>query len=161
MDWHRLEEEVVALVVATEVPPIETRSPVAGKPTFTRGMVEPAVRAVIDVIRNRVRTPVEVNPQFRDRAIEVVLWPRAFSAVGREDYFARAASGHWFASHVERCLQLWREEWQDTTGGATHYYSPVRMNPPGTAPAWAPAMERVTVEGVDPWWFTFLRRGVP
>ena len=156
VDWPRIEEAIVAAVVATEVPPRRMASPVTGKPSFEEEMIEPAIRAVIDVIRNRVKAP-----RFPNSATEVVLWPRQFSAVGREEYFAKAAAGKWFPQHVERCAQLWREEWPDTTSGSLFYWSPVRMEPPGRSPAWADAMDKYVVPGIGSWWFTFARPRTP
>jgi len=130
---------LVAVCVATEVPPHD--SPIE------------EMKAVIDVIRNRARLGTFGGPL----AVDVVMKPRQFSAVCREDYWRRALNGEWFPWHVEKALELWRQEWEDTTDGATHYYSPISMVPKWSAPSWAPSMTPVNVPGVRGDYFRFFK----
>ena len=64
--------------------------------------------------------------------------------------------GRWFPAHVERCYRLLQQDWTDTTGGATHYYSPIGMVPRGAVPSWAGAMVEVDVPGVRKNYFRFF-----
>lgn len=137
---------LVAATVATETPP---------------GCPEAEIKAVIDVIRNRVD-----DAQFPDTPLMVVLQPKQFSgtmrglsagALGHSDIWARAVAGYWQREHVARCLDLWRRSWDDTTDNACWYYSPVGMRPPGAVPGWAHALQEVEVEGVRPDYFRFFK----
>ena len=139
-DW------IVACVVATEVPP---------KPTgnFTAPMIPLAIRAVCDVIRNRVG-----DARFGDNAVSVVLQPKQFSAVCREPYWRDAMAGKWFPHHVQQCLEVWQD---NPTGnvvpGAKWYYSPISMVPRWSEPSWVKGLTEVTVEGLDTAYFRFYR----
>jgi hypothetical protein len=126
---------VVAVVVATEVPP---DSP------------DPEFRAVIDVMRNR-------SKQRALSLVEVVLQKNQFSAVCREEYWRRAMSGKWMPAHVERCFNWIQRDWADTTDGADHYYSPITMQPAGAVPSWAAALQEVNVPGVRQAYFRFFK----
>ncbi len=126
---------IVAATVATEVPP---------------DAPEAEFKGVIDVMRNRVRV-------FRKSLLQVVLAPRQFSAVCREQYWRDALDGVWLPAHVARCYQLLEQDWPDTTGGATHYYSPIGMVPRGSVPAWAGSMTEMDVPGVRPNYFRFFK----
>lgn len=130
---------IVAVVVATEVPP---DSPDA------------EFRAVIDVMRNRAKV-------LNKSLVEIVLTKNQFSAVCREDYWRKAMAGKWMPAHVQRCYEWLQRDWVDITEHATHYYSPISMIPQGRVPAWAnpPAVE-VEVPGARPEYFRFFR-GIP
>jgi len=126
---------IVAVVVATEVPP---DSPDA------------EFRGVIDVMRNRAKS--------RGLSlVEVVLQKNQFSAVCREDYWRKAMAGKWMPAHVERCYSWIRRDWPDSTQGAEFYYSPISMVPVNSAPAWAAKMKEVEVVGVRQSYFRFFR----
>jgi spore germination cell wall hydrolase CwlJ-like protein len=137
---------VVAVVVATEVPPPGT---VAG---FTDDMVPVALQAVCDVIRNRV-----ANPEFPNTAVQVVLQPKQFSAVCREDYWIRAMAGEWEAAHVALALATWQANGTAVAPGACWYYSPISMKPPGSQPSWITGKVEVLVPGLDRWYFRFYK----
>lgn len=138
-DW------IVAATIATEIPP-RPQGP------FTREMIPVAIAAICDVIRNRVH-----DPRFPDTAVEVVLQPRQFSAVCREDYWRRAMAGLWEPSHMARCLEEWQHPAEHATApGATHYYSPVSMVPPDREPSWIHGMTEVPV-AVDKSYFRFFK----
>ena len=136
---------VVAAVVATEVPPQPTDG-------FSVDMIPTAIRAVCDVIRNRV-----MDPRFPKTPVEVVLQPGQFSAVCRQAYWRKAMAGTWFPAHVAGCLAAWREPVSGLTGGALWYYSPVSMIPPGSAPSWAAGRLEIIVPGVSGDYFRFYK----
>ncbi len=139
---------VVAAVIATEVPPV----PIGG---FTAEMIPLAIRGVCDVIRNRTR-----DPRFPNTAVEVVLEPGQFSAVCAKDpknLWRRAMAGTWFPPHVASCLAAWREVLVSVADGATHYYSPVEMHPPMSAPAWAAGMVEIPTPAIHPDYFRWFR----
>lgn len=135
---------VVACVVATEVPPVPTG-------TFTADMIPTAIRAVCDVIRNRV-----ADPRFPKTAVDVVLEPGQFSAVCRQDYWRKAMAGSWFPTHVAGALAAWRELLSPVAPGALWYYSPISMDPPDSAPSWAANRREIVVPGIDPEYFRFF-----
>lgn len=128
---------LVACTVATEVPP---------------NAPEAEFKAVIDVMRNRVK-----SKKWGKRGVNVVLAKHQFSAVCREDYWINAITGDWQPKHVEKCYNLWVAGWPDTTKGATHYYSPISMNPKWSEPKWAKNMTEIKVDGVRPDYFRFFK----
>ena len=134
-DW------VVAATIATEVPPVP-------QGVFTADMIPRARRAVAEVIRNR-----HTSGRFQPTPAEVVLAPRQFSAVCREDYWRRAVAGTWQPRHVMRSLDAWYAAVTDPTGdladGATHYYSPISMVPKWSAPGWIQGMTEVRIPGIS------------
>lgn len=138
---------VVACVIATEVPPVPTGS-------FTEAMIDPAIQAVAQVIRNRA-----ADPRFPNTPVEVVLAPRQFSAVCSQDYWRRAMAGKWEPSHVDRCIA----GWCGLTGSlltdfpALWYYSPYSMVPKDSAPSWAATRTEVLVPGIDREYFRFFK----
>lgn len=136
---------VVACVIATEVPPQPTG-------TFTAEMILIGIRAVCAVIRNRVAAA------FAEDAVGVVLAPKQFSAVCREDYWRKAMAGRWFPGHVAKCLHEWQHPAPVPIAvGATYYYSPVSMVPPGRVPDWVAGKTEVLVPGLDRQYFRFYR----
>ena len=154
------EEWLVAVTIATEVPPKPTKSQNATT-SFTAEMIPKAIRAVAEVIKNR---SVGVSP------LSVVLKPRQFSgvmrgvpaaALGHRDIWLEAVTGGWIPEHVQRCLSEWRRvnagEGAKTVPGVTHYYSPVGMLPPTRVPTWAEAMTEVTLAGVAPDYFKWFK----
>jgi len=124
---------IVAVTVATEVPP--------------DAPAEEAM-AVIDVIRNRAKMTGR-------SLVEIVLAKNQFSAVCREDYWRKAMAGKWLPKHVEKCMDLLKMEWPDTTNGATYYYSPISMIPKWSAPSWAERFIEREVPGVRKDYFRF------
>jgi spore germination cell wall hydrolase CwlJ-like protein len=134
---------VVAVVVATEVPP-------ESQGAFTAAMIPLALQAVCDVIRNRV-----AHPTFPDTAVQVVLQPKQFSAVCREDYWIRAMAGRWFPAHVEHALTVWQADAPRVAGEACWYYSPISMMPAGSQPSWIAGKREVLVPGLDAGYFRF------
>jgi len=137
---------LVAVTIATEVPPRPTGN-------FTEPMIDLAIRAVAEVIRNRA-----ADPHFPDTEAAVVLQARQFSAVCREDYWRRAICGDWFPAHVERCLRIWHEiPIRSVVPGACWYYSPISMVPPFRVPDWAKALVEVPLEGMHADYFRFYR----
>jgi spore germination cell wall hydrolase CwlJ-like protein len=132
------EDYIVAATIATEVPP--TDSPIE------------EMKAVIDVIRNRVK-----SGRWGTTALDVVLFPKQFSAVCREAYWRRALTGDWFPRHVEKCLAMWRSSWPDTTDGSLYYYSPISMVPQWSEPSWAANLVNVAVPGVRHDYFRFFK----
>jgi len=137
-EMQQAHDYLVAVTVATEVPP---DAPIE------------EFKAVIDVIRNRVKAG-----KWGPLPINVVMAPKQFSAVCREDYWRRAVAGTWFPHHVEKCLALWRSSWApDTTDGATYYYSPISMIPQWSAPSWAASLTEVQVAGTRPTHFKFFK----
>ena len=126
---------IVAVVVATEVPP---DSP------------DMEFRAVLDVMRNRSKL-------WGLSLVEVVLAPRQFSAVCREAYWRRASAGLWIPAHVERAFGFVQRDWSDTVAGATHYFSPISMEPKGSEPGWIKGMEEVFPPGVRLDYFRFFK----
>jgi cell wall hydrolase len=143
-DAHDL---IVAATIATEVPPRAV--PAAN---FTDAMVPIALRAVAEVIRNRARRGTFGGPL----PVDVVLAPKQFSAVCREDYWREAIAGRWVPMHLVRALDAWRGLRNQPVGpdvlgpDATHYYSPVSMIPQWSAPAWAARMTEIVVPQIDP-----------
>lgn len=134
----------VAAVVATEVPP-------QAKPDFGDDQIALAIRCVLDVMKNRAALGT-----WGDTLVEVVLAPKQFSAVCREDYWIKAMAGKWCPSHVQRCFQevvLDRPAQID----ATYYYSPVSMKPPGAVPGWAASKTEVLVPGLSTTYFRFYK----
>ena len=130
----------VAVVVATEVPP------------YSDTPIE-EYKAVIDIVRNRVK-----HPKYPDTLLQVVWQKNQFSAVFREPYWLKATEGKWFAHHVEKCMALLQSEWPDTTDGATMYYSPISMKPVNSKPQWDfTNLEEVDVDGVRKDHFRFYR----
>lgn len=136
---------VVAVVIATEVPPLATG-------TFTVAMIPLAIHAVCDVIRNRV-----ASHGFPDDPVSVVLQPKQFSAVCREEYWRHAMAGHWFPNHVAACLTAWQYPEPPIAAGALWYYSPVSMDPPGREAPWVPGKTEVLVPGLDREYFRFYK----
>lgn len=126
---------IVAVVVATEVPP---DSPDA------------EIRAVIDVMRNRAKARAL-------SLVEVVLQPKQFSAVCSQDYWRRAMAGKWQPLHVARCYGWVQRDWVDTTDHSTHYFSPISMEPAGRVPDWIKDMNEVNVSGVRAGYFRFFK----
>jgi len=141
MTFEELQEAcsdyLIAVTIATELPP---DAPIE------------EFRAVIDVIRNRI-----MSKRWGVKPVYTVLARNQFSAVCREEYWRRAIAGDWIPKHVERCLELWHEEWEDTTDGATHYYSPISMIPQWSEPNWAPSMTEVEVPGTRKTHFRFYK----
>ena len=135
-DFESAQLYIVAVTAATEIPPFPDTP-------------EAEFKGVIDVIRNRARI-------FRKSLVDVVMAPRQFSAVCRETFWRDAICGKWFPAHVERCYRLLQQDWSDTTGGATHYYSPIGMVPRGSVPSWAGSMVEISIEGVRPNYFRFF-----
>ena len=140
------QDYVVAVVIATEVPPEPTG-------TFTAEMIPLALHAVCDVIRNRV-----ADPEFPDTAVQVVLQPKQFSAACREDYWIRAMAGLWFPTHVANAFTTWQAHTSPITDGACWYYSPVSMEPAGSQPAWIAGKREVLVPGLDRGYFRFYAK---
>jgi hypothetical protein len=141
------QDYVVAVVVATEVPPPGTI------PAFTDDMVVIALRAVCEVVRNRV-----AHPAFPDTAVQVVLAPKQFSAVCREDYWIRAMAGLWEPRHVQQALDTWQHHAPiSLVPGALWYYSPASMSPPFSEPPWLVGKTEVLVEGLSRDYFRFYR----
>lgn len=141
-------EYVVAVVMATEVPPVPQAE-------FTAEMIPLALRAVANVIRNRT-----VRPGFPEDPVSVVLAPKQFSAVCREPYWRDAMAGRWQPNHVRTALQVWRASAIDRVSlvpGATHYYSPISMIPRGSSPTWAAGMDEVLVPGLSREYFRFYK----
>ena len=138
-DW------IVACVIATEVPPKSTGG-------FSAVMIPVAIQAVSDVIRNRA-----ASGKFPDTAVEVVLQPKQFSAVCREDYWRKAMAGKWFPAHVAKCLAIWQNPGPPVAPGALYYYSPISMVPPMSAPGWAAKLTEVPAAGLDRTYFRFYR----
>jgi len=158
------EEWIVAVTIATEVPPTPTKS-VNSQETFTAAMIMAAQQAVAEVILTRAR-----DPRFPHSAAGVVLQPRQFSAVmrgltaaalGHKDIWLEGMAGEWFPQHVEECLSTWRRvaagKATPLVKGATHYYSPVSMKPPLSAPSWVSPMTPVVCAGVSSDYFRFFR----
>lgn len=62
---------------------------------------------------------------------------------------------------LQECMQvvipIYEGKEADITGGCTYFYSPISMNPPGSAPAWAKEKTEVTIVGVDPRYFRFYK----
>lgn len=157
------EEWLVAATIATEVPPVPTRSPYS-RDGWPAEAIPLAIRAVAEVIAERV-----TRDGFPDAPLGVVLQVKQFSGVlrgvtlrqvGHRDIWLDAVTGSWFPGHVGRCLAEWRRlarSAERIAGGATHYYSPVSMLPPGSTPRWAVDMEPVAVIGVPADWFSFFR----
>ena len=147
---------LLACVVATEVPPNPIDSP--GKPPFTIEMRDKAIRAVIDVIANRVS-----SDKFPLTEVQVLLQRKAFSGVylsqvSGEDFWVRAVAGKWFPEHVERCYNVWKDEtWEDITGGCTYYFSPISMNPPMSEPDWWANLSEMVIPGLSGEYFRFGR----
>lgn len=156
------EEWLVAATIATEVPPSPASKP--GFAPWTAEAIPLAIRAVAEVIAARVG-----KSGFAQRPLGVVLQVKQFSGVlrglrltdvGHRDIWLDAVSGLWFPDHVSRCLAEWRRTERSEAriaGGATHYYSPVGMLPPGSKPQWAVSMPQVSVAGVPADWFSFYR----
>jgi len=137
---------VVACVVATEVPPIATV-------LFTDPMIPLALRAVCDVVRNRV-----ADGRFGKTAVEVVLEPNQFSAVCREDYWRKAMAGTWFPNHVAKALAAWRDVLVPVLpAGVCWYYSPISMSPRNSVPGWVAGKTEAVVSGLEPEYFRFYR----
>lgn len=126
---------IVGVVVATEVPP---DAPIE------------EFKAVIDVMRNRAKRSNNIGD-----LVSVVLAKNQFSAVCREDYWRKAMAGKWLPQHVDKCVELVKQSWEDTTDGATYYYSPVSMIPKWSAPAWAERFIEKEVKGVRKEFFRF------
>lgn len=135
---------IVAAVVATEVPP-------PGTSALNDAQVALARQAVCNVIRARA-----TSPTFPNDPVLVVLQPLQFSAVCREDYWRKALAGQWFPEHVLACLQEWNNlPPSPVAAGATYYYSPVSMQPPGRVPAWVAGKTEVLVPGLPRYFFRF------
>jgi spore germination cell wall hydrolase CwlJ-like protein len=116
-------------------------------------MIPLAIRAVADTIRARVASPL-----FPNTAVEVVLQPKQFSAVCREDYWRRALAGTWQPAHVARCLRLWQDLTLPAVApGALWYYSPISMVPQGSVPSWVAGRTRVPTPQIDSFYFRFYR----
>jgi spore germination cell wall hydrolase CwlJ-like protein len=115
-------------------------------------MVPVALQAVCDVIRNRV-----ANPAFPDTPVQVVLQPKQFSAVCREDYWIRAMAGLWEPAHVAAALSTWQAHGPVVAPGACWYFSPVSMTPPGSQPPWIAGKAEVLVPSIDRAYFRFFR----
>lgn len=128
---------IVGVVVATEVPP---NAPIE------------EFKAVTDVIRNRTNRSGDAGDM-----VLVVLAKNQFSAVCREAYWRRAMAGKWISSHVDKCIELVKTDWEDTTDGATYYYSPISMEPRGSIPSWATKFEEKQVAGVRSDYFRFYK----
>lgn len=127
---------IVAVVVATEVPP---DAPLE------------EFQAVISVIRNR-------SIKRKKNLVEVVLEKNQFSAVCREDYWREAMAGKWEPDHVDKCYDLLGTEWYDTTDGAMYYYSPISMKPQWSQPHWDfSKLKEVPVTGVRTEYFRFFK----
>lgn len=158
------EEWLVAATIATEVPPKPTTNPNSPQ-AWTAEAIPLAIRAVAEVIAVRAKTN-----GFPQSPLGVVLQLKQFSGVlrglslkdvGHRDIWIEAVSGLWFPEHVGRCLAEWRRISRDPetriAGGATHYYSPVGMLPPGSKPSWTVGKTLVAVAGVPLDWFSFYR----
>jgi len=133
---------IVACVIATEVPPLATG-------TFTNAMIPLAIQAVCDVIQNRA-----ASPGFPDDPVSVVLQPKQFSAVCREEYWRQAMAGMWFPRHVAMCLGYWQTA-PAPSMDALWYYSPISMEPPGRVPSWVEGKTEVLIAGLDREYFRF------
>lgn len=138
-DW------VVAVVIATEVPP-------KAMGNFFESMIPTAIQAVSDVIRNRVASPL-----FPNTPVEVVLQKHQFSAVCSQDYWVRAMAGLWQPSHVDHCLSIWQANNAKVAGDALYYYSPVSMNPPFSQPTWLVGKTEVIVPNLSKDYFRFYK----
>lgn len=136
---------------------------------------------VLWVIRNRVE-----SPRFPDTYERVILQPKQFSAFNAftsskvllagplrifnekaTEYAAAAllAAVHLaenvLAASLGQDLLLPTRADQNGWLWTCHYYSPVSMKPPGSAPAWAKSAKRLfTPPGIDPQRFVFAE-GVP
>jgi len=140
------QDYVVACTVATEVPPTPTTN-------FSAEMIVLAIRAVCDVIRNRV-----ADAAFPNTAVEVVLQPRQFSAVCHDEYWRKALAGKWFPRHVASCLAAWRYVVAPpVVPGALWYFSPISMEPPGREPTWLAGKEEIIVPKLNPHYFRFFK----
>lgn len=157
-------EWLVAVTIATEVPPKPVKSPHSSV-EFTAAMIPKAIRAVAEVIKNRAG-----RMGFPKTPLGVVLAPRQFSgvmrgvpaaALGHRDIWLDAVVGEWMTEHVSKCLYEWRRVLAgpevQTVPGVTHYYSPVGMLPPMKAPSWAASMIEVPLAGVAPDYFRWFK----
>lgn len=139
------QDYLVAATIATEVPPTATTD-------FSADQIVLAIRAVCDVIRNRVASPL-----FPNTAVEVVLQPRQFSAVCREDYWRHALAGRWFPRHVASCLAAWRyAPAPPVVPGALYYFSPISMEPVGREPTWLAGKTELIIPKLNPHYFRFF-----
>jgi hypothetical protein len=139
-DW------IVAVVVATEVPP-------PGTTALDEADIVLAIQAVCNVIKGRAH-----DPRFPNDPVLVVLEPKQFSAVGREDYWRKACANLWFPHHVQACLDTWRSTTPSPVAqGALWYYSPISMDPPGRVPDWVDGKAEVPVPGLSRDFFRFYR----
>lgn len=143
------DETLIAATIATEVPPFAV-----GK--FTDGMIPLALNAVADCIRNRALA----GDAFGRTARAVVLAPKQFSAVLREEYWFKAVLGLWQPSHVEEA----RQHWRSIVAGPAHavgdrkilwYYSPISMVPKYSEPSWVKNLIEVPRPGIDRDYFRF------
>lgn len=145
-DFSIGQDYVVACTIATEVPPTPTTN-------FSSDMIVLAIRAVCDVIRNRVASPL-----FPNTAVEVVLQPKQFSAVCHDDYWRHAVAGHWFPRHVASCLAAWRyAPAPPVVLGALWYFSPVSMEPRDSFPNWFKGKQEIIVPKLNPEYFRFFK----
>lgn len=141
---------IIGATVATEVPPLPTND-------LKMEEISLAAQYVCDVIRNRA-----AGAGFPKTAIEVVLQAGQFSAVCRQDYWRKALAGRWFPHHVTNCVEIWLErQGQPALHDATHYYSPVSMDPAGSVPNWVSQMEEVFVGGVPTKYFRWFKLADP
>lgn len=158
------EEWLVAVTIATEVPPEPAQS-ANSKVPFTAEMIPLAVQAVAETVLNRV-----TSKRFQPTALDVVLAVKQFSgtlrglpaSAGHKDFWRDGVAGRWYPAHVALCLATWRRirggsGFTPVAPGALYYYSPVSMVPPHRVPSWAGALTPVPVVGLPLDYFTFYR----
>lgn len=142
---------LVAVTMATEVPPKATGA-------FTAAQIPVALAAVAGVILQRAQSPL-----FGDTPLDVVLEPKQFSAVCREDYWRKAMAGNWFPSHVRAALDIWQRVSSGALAspvpGAMWYYSPISMVPPFRVPGWVTGKREVMLIGVHRDYFRWYAQG--
>lgn len=142
------DETLIAATIATEVPPFAV-----GK--FTDGMIPLALNAVADCIRNRALA----GDAFGRTARAVVLAPKQFSAVLREEYWFKAVLGLWQPGHVEEARKAWLKYARSLPPQGERrvlwYYSPISMVPKYSEPSWVKNLIEVPRPGIDRDYFRF------
>ena len=140
------DETLIAATIATEVPPFAVG-------TFTDDMIPKALTAVAECIRNRMAVGTFGGKTGR----QVVLAPKQFSAVLREEYWFKAVLGLWQPRHVEEARKAWNVL-TNPDGRVLWYYSPISMVPKMAEPSWVRGLTEIPRPGIDRDYFRFYGR---
>ncbi len=108
-----------------------------------------AMRDIMNVIRNRSVTKGLTVKGVCLKKAQFSCWAPVQGAgnfATMMDNAQKLMAGQVATGMLAKCLEMAREEFPDALQGATHYYAPASMVPPGSVPPWAVAPAQLVHE---------------